>query len=143
MTKLDKFGGVLAVVLLVAIAYLSMTTKTVVETEVIIEEHETIVTDTLTITQVDTLWKFHTWEDDIIKNKVDNSVILTKSFLFHMAQDNVVAGNIRDALSFGSVFNFWREELGQCGVFQWNNSLYMTLYKEERVEVCDVNKNEI
>ena len=42
-------------------------------------------------------------------------------------------------LQFGDVFNFWREKMGTCGMFEWNENLYLTLYKEESLIDCDIN----
>ena len=136
MSTKEKFSGILAVVLLVTIAYFSMTTKTEVVKEVVIDTYEVVVNDTITVTYVDTLWKYHTWEDDIIKN--EDNLIVSMSFLFSIADDNEVANQIRNNLPFGDVFNYWREELGACGMFQWNDDLYLTLYKEESITDCEV-----
>ena len=137
MNNLDKFGGILAVVLLIAIAYMSMTER-VIETETVVyEPYEMLRVDTLTVTETDTLWKFHTWKDDIIQN--EDNLIVSMSFLFHIAEDNAVANQIRDALPFGDVFNFWREHMGACGMFEWNENLYLTLYKEENLIDCEIN----
>jgi hypothetical protein len=76
---IDKFSAVLAVILLISIAYLSITEK-IVETETLVyEPYEVIVTDTLTVSEIDTLWKFHTWQDDILGN--EDSLIVSMSFL--------------------------------------------------------------
>ena len=136
MNSLDKFSAVLAVVLLVSIAYLSMSTKTEIVKEIVIDTYETVINDTLTVTKVDTLWKYHTWKDDILGN--EDSLIVSMSFLLHIADDNMIASQIRDALPFGEVFNYWRENLGACGMFQWNDNLYLTLYKEESITDCEV-----
>ena len=133
---IDKFRAVLAVILLISIAYLSITEK-IVETETLVyEPYEVIVTDTLTVSEIDTLWKFHTWQDDILEN--EDSLIVSMSFLFHIADDNHIANTIRDALPFGDVFNFWRDKIGPCGMFEWNENLYLTLYKEESITDCEV-----
>ena len=136
MNNLDKFGGILAVVLLIAIAYMSMTER-VIETETVVyEPYEMLRVDTLTVTETDTLWKFHTWKDDIIQN--EDNLIVSMSFLLHIADDNIIANQIRDALPFGEVFNFWRDKIGACGMFEWNENLYLTLYKEESITDCEV-----
>ena len=136
MNSLDKFGAVLAVVLLVTIAYLSMSTKTEIVKEIVIDTYETVINDTLTVTKVDTLWKYHTWNDDIIQN--EDNLIVSMSFLLHIADDNEIANQIRNQLAFGEVFNFWRDKLGACGMFMWNENLYLTLYKEESITDCEV-----
>ena len=135
MKSLDKFGAVLAVTLLMSIAYLSM--STVIEEVVIYQPYENIIheTDTLTVTKVDTVWKFHTWKDDVIEN--EDNLIVSMSFLFHIADDNNIANEIRDALPFGEVFNFWRYKIGPCGIFEWNENLYITLYREEKLTDCE------
>ena len=135
MKSLDKFGAVLAVILLMSIAYFSMSTVT--EEVVIYQPYENIIheTDTLTIATVDTVWKFHTWKDDVIEN--EDNLIVSMSFLFHIADDNNIANEIRDALSFGEVFNFWRDKIGPCGIFEWNENLYITLYREEMLTDCE------
>ena len=135
MKSLDKFGAVLAVILLISIAYFSMSTVT--EEVVIYQPYENIIheTDTLTVTKVDTVWKFHTWKDDVIEN--EDNLIVSMSFLFHIADDNNIANEIRDALSFGEVFNFWRDKIGPCGIFEWNENLYITLYREEMLTDCE------
>jgi hypothetical protein len=138
MNLIDKFSAVLAVILLITISYFSMTEK-VVETETIVHvPYETVVTDTLTITQVDTLWQFRSWREDIVET--ENSIIISKDFLFHIAEDNPIANAIRDELPFGDVFNFWREKLGNCGLFEWKEQAYITLYKEENIIDCDVTQ---
>ena len=63
---------------------MSMSSQTFIEK--VLVPYETTVTDTLTVTQVDTLWKFHTWEDDIIRN--EDNLIVSMSFLLHIADDN-------------------------------------------------------
>ena len=134
MDSLDKFGAVLAVALLSTLAYMSMSSQTFIEK--VLVPYETTVTDTLTVTQVDTLWKFHTWEDDIIRN--EDNLIVSMSFLLHIADDNEIANQIRNALPFGEVFNYWREEIGPSGLFMWNENLYLTLFKEESITDCEV-----
>ena len=128
---IDKFSAVMAVILLVSIAYLSMSTKTEIVKEIVIDTYETVINDTLTVTKVDTVWKYHTWKDDILGN--EDSLIVSMSFLLHIADDNIIANQIRDALPFGEVFNFWRDKIGACGMFEWNENLYLTLYKEESI----------
>ena len=61
---------------------------------------------------------------------------MSKNYLFHIAEDNIIGNQIRDVLPFGDVFNYWRDQLGQCGVFEWQGKLYITLYKEENIDVC-------
>ena len=57
----------------------------------------------------------------------------------NLSKDTVLNNKIRDALPFGDVFNFWREQMGACGMFEWNENLYLTLYKEENLIDCEIN----
>ena len=68
----------------------------------------------------------------------EDNLIVSMSFLLNIADDNEVANQIRNELPFGDVFNYWREELGACGMFQWNDDLYLTLNKEESITDCEV-----
>jgi hypothetical protein len=135
MRAIDIFSGVLAVILLTTIAYFSITTFTkVVKEEVVVIEEREVEIERI-VTKVDTVWQYKDYRDDIILNEYE--MLVSKNFLFHMAEDNVIANQIRDALPFGEVFNWWRDQLGPCGVFEWNDSMYVTLYKEETVDACE------
>ena len=61
---------------------------------------------------------------------------MNKRYLFHLAEDTMLGNKIRDIMPFGEVFNYWRDELGQCGVFDWKGKTYITLYKEEDLQIC-------
>ena len=61
---------------------------------------------------------------------------MNKRYLFNLAEDNVLGNQIRDIMPFGEVFNYWREELGQCGIFDYKGQTYITLYKEEDINIC-------
>jgi len=135
MTIKEVISGVLAVILLSTISYFSVITftKVIKEEVVVIEEREVEVEKI--VTKVDTVWQYKDYRSEIALN--DYEVLVSKNFLFHMAEDNPIANQIRDALPFGEVFNWWRDQLGPCGVFEWNDSMYVTLYKEESVGTCE------
>ena len=128
MPKQDIFYSVLAVTLLCTIAYFSMSERVIIEehvvTEIEIEEH--IVTET------DTVWQFKDYRTSFLEN--DHDMLVSKNYLFTIAKDNVFSNSIRDVLPFSEVFNWWRAELGPCGIFEWSGEYYTTLYKEEDVE---------
>ena len=131
----DVISGVLAVILLSTISYFSVTTFTeIIKEEVIVYEPMEIEVEKI-ITKVDTVWQYKDYRNDIILN--ENEMLINKNFLFNMAEDNVLGNQIRDALPFGEVFNWWRDQLGACGIFEWNDSLYITLYREESVNTCE------
>ena len=131
----DVISGVLAVILLSTISYFSVITFTeIIKEEVVIIEEREIEVEKI-VTKVDTLWQYKDYRDEIALN--DYEVLVSKNFLFHMADDNIIGNEIRNALPFGEVFNWWREQLGACGVFEWNNEMYITLYKEESVGTCE------
>ena len=136
MRSQDIFYSVTAVVFLSTIAYFSVLTETIVEIEK--EMHEVFVdrTDTLYVTNTDTVYKYKDYRNEILIN--DREILFNKQYLFHIADDTVLNNTIRNALPFGAVFNYWRDELGPCGVFDWNEQPYVTLYKEESLELCYV-----
>ena len=133
MTIKEIISGVLAVVLLSTISYFSMTTLTkIVKEEVtVIEEIEV----ERVVTQVDTVWQYKDYREDIILN--EDEMLINRNYLFNMAEDDMIGDQIRDVLPFGDVFNWWREQLGPCGMFEWNDNTYITLYKEEPVDTCE------
>ena len=99
MRAIDIFSGVLAVILLTTIAYFSITTFTkVVKEEVVVIEEREVEIERI-VTKVDTVWQYKDYRDDIILNEYE--MLVSKNFLFHMAEDNVIANQIRDALPFG------------------------------------------
>ena len=131
----DVISGVLSVILLSTISYFSVTTFTeIIKEEVIVYEPMEIEVEKI-ITKVDTVWQYKDYRNDIILN--ENEMLINKNFLFNMAEDNAIGNQIRDALPFGEVFNWWRDQLGACGIFEWNDSLYITLYREESVNTCE------
>ena len=136
MTKADKFYGLLAVTFLATIAYFSIHTKVVEKVITTVEQEEVpvYVTDTLVVTETDTICEYKTYQDDIVMNGAD--VVMNKRFLFHLSEDTNLTNEIRDVLPFGDVFNYWRDLLGPCGIFEWNDNLYVTLYKEEEINEC-------
>jgi|TARA_Y100001973_G_scaffold16901_1_gene24577 hypothetical protein len=137
MKTSDVFYSVSAVILLSTIAYFSVITKTIVEEYVTVEEVIVNTTDTLFVTTTDTVFEYKNYSDDIIFNEGD--LLLSKRYLFQLADDTNISNEIRNILPFGDVFNYWREELGPCGLFDWNGQIFTTLYKEEPLGLCDVN----
>ena len=136
MTKQDMFYSISAVVLLISIAYFSIKTDVVESVTTIVEYGEPIViTDTIKVveTKLDTIFEFKSYRDDIAMN--GQSIIMNKRYLFNLAEDNVLGNQIRDIMPFGEVFNYWREELGQCGIFDYKGQTYITLYKEEDINI--------
>ena len=137
MTKQDMFYSISAVVLLISIAYFSIKTDVVESVTTIVEYGEPIViTDTIKVveTKLDTIFEFKSYRDDIAMN--GQSIIMNKRYLFNLAEDNVLGNQIRDIMPFGEVFNYWRDELGQCGIFDYKGQTYITLYKEEDINIC-------
>tara|TARA_R100000700_G_C3081583_1_gene87038 strand:+ start:119 stop:538 length:420 start_codon:yes stop_codon:yes gene_type:complete len=137
MTKQDMFYSISAVVLLISIAYFSIKTDVVESVTTIVEYGEPIViTDTVKVveTKLDTVFEFKSYRDDIAMN--GQSIIMNKRYLFNLAEDNVLGNQIRDIMPFGEVFNYWRDELGQCGIFDYKGQTYITLYKEEDINIC-------
>ena len=134
--KSDHLSAVLAVLLVGFISYNSISERIRVQREIIEKPVERIVytTDTLTVTQTDTIFQFYGYDDEIIFN--GNDVAINKRFLFHLADDTALGNQIRDALPFDEVFRWWREQLGPCGVFEWRDSLYITTFKTEPADTC-------
>ena len=120
MTKQDMFYSISAVVLLISIAYFSIKTDVVESVTTIVEYGEPIViTDTIKVveTKLDTIFEFKSYRDDIAMN--GQSIIMNKRYLFNLAEDSIIGNQIRDIMPFGEVFNYWRDELGQCGIFDY------------------------
>ena len=134
--KSDHLSAVLAVLLVGFISYNSISERIRVQKEIIEKPVERIVytTDTLTVTQTDTIFQFYGYDDEIIFN--GNDVAINKRFLFHLADDTALGNQIRDALPFDEVFRWWRDQLGPCGVFEWRDSLYLTTFKTEPADTC-------
>ena len=137
MNKQDMFYSISAVVLLISIAYFSIKTDVVESVTTVVEYAEPIViTDTVKVveTKLDTIFEFKSYRDDIAMN--GQSIIMNKRYLFNLAEDNILGNQIRDIMPFGEVFNYWRDELGQCGIFDYKGQTYITLYKEEDINIC-------
>ena len=137
MTKQDMFYSISAVVLLISIAYFSIKTDVVESVTTIVEYGEPIViTDTIKVveTKLDTIFEFKSYRDDIAMN--GQSIIMNKRFLFNLAEDSIIGNQIRDIMPFGEVFNYWRDELGQCRIFDYKGQTYITLYKEDDINIC-------
>ena len=134
--KSDHLSAVLAVLLVGFISYNSISERVRIQREIIEKPVERIVytTDTLTVTQTDTIFQFYGYDDEIIFD--GNDVAINKRFLFHLADDTALGNQIRDALPFDEVFRWWREQLGPCGVFEWRDSLYITTFKTEPADTC-------
>ena len=134
--KSDHLSAVLAVLLVGFISYNSISERIRVQREIIEKPVERIVytTDTLTVTQTDTIFQFYGYDNEIIFD--GNDVAINKRFLFHLADDTALGNQIRDALPFDEVFRWWREQLGPCGVFEWRDSLYITTFKTEPADTC-------
>ena len=134
--KSDYLSAVLAILLVGFISYNSISERVRIQREIIEKPVERIVytTDTLTVTQTDTIFQFYGYDDEIIFN--GNDVAINKRFLFHLADDTALGNQIRDALPFDEVFRWWREQLGPCGVFEWRDSLYITTFKTEPQDTC-------
>ena len=134
--KSDHLSAVLAILLVGFISYNSISERVRIQREIIEKPVERIVytTDTLTVTQTDTIFQFYGYDDEIIFD--GNDVAINKRFLFHLADDTALGNQIRDALPFDEVFRWWREQLGPCGVFEWRDSLYITTFKTEPQDTC-------
>ena len=134
--KSDYLSAVLAILLVGFISYNSISERVRIQREIIEKPVERIVytTDTLTVTQTDTIFQFYGYDDEIIFN--GNDVAINKRFLFHLADDTALGNQIRDALPFDEVFRWWREQLGPCGGFEWRDSLYLTTFKTEPADTC-------
>ena len=82
MRSQDIFYSVTAVVFLSTIAYFSVLTETIVEIEK--EMHEVFVdrTDTLYVTNTDTVYNYKDYRNDILIN--DGEILFNKQYLFHL-----------------------------------------------------------
>ena len=109
--------------------------KTIIEERVTVEEVFVDKTDTLFVETKDTIYEYRDYRDDILLD--GGELLLSKRYLFHLADDAMIGNQIRNVLPFGDVFNYWRSELGPCGIFDWNGQAYTTLYKEEPLDLCD------
>lgn len=137
MKNSDIFYVTSAMILLISIAYFSVQTDVIEKVSTVVKWEEPIViTDTVTVveTEIDTIFEYKSYRDDIAMN--GQSIIMNKRYLFHLSEDTMLGNKIRDIMPFGEVFNYWRHELGQCGVFDWNGQTYITLYKEEDLQIC-------
>ena len=133
----DYFYVTSAMILLISIAYFSIQTEVVEKVSTVIKyEEPIIIKDTIKVveTKLDTIFEFKSYRDDIAMN--GQSIIMNKRYLFNLAEDSIIGNQIRDIMPFGEVFNFWREELGQCGIFDYKGQTYITLYKEEDINIC-------
>ena len=133
----DYFYVTSAMILLISIAYFSIQTEVIEKVNTVVKwEEPLIITDTVKVveTEIDTIFEYKSYRDDIVMN--GQSIIMNKRYLFNLAEDNVLGNQIRDIMPFGEVFNYWREELGQCGIFDYKGQTYITLYKEEDINIC-------
>jgi hypothetical protein len=133
----DIFYSLTAVFLIISIAYLSIQTEVIEKISTVVKwEDSVVIIDTVKVveTETDTVFEYRTYRDDIVMN--GESIIMNKRYLFHLSEDTMLGNQIRDALPFGEVFNYWRDKLGNCGVFDWNGNTYITLYKEEDIKIC-------
>ena len=137
MKNQDIFYSLTAVFLIISIAYLSIQTEVIEKISTVVKwEDSVVIIDTVKVveTETDTVFEYRTYRDDIVMN--GESIIMNKRYLFHLSEDTMLGNQIRDALPFGEVFNYWRDKLGNCGVFDWNGNTYITLYKEEDIKIC-------
>lgn len=134
--KSEHLSAVLAVLLIGFISYNSISERVRIQREIIEKPVlKTIhTTDTLYVTEVDTIFEFYGYNDTITLNGSD--VAINKRFLFHLADDTALGNQIRDALPFDEVFRWWRSELGPCGIFEWRDSLYITTFETEPQDTC-------
>lgn len=134
--KGDYLSAVLAVTLIGFISYNSISERVRIQREIIEKPVERIVytKDTITVSQVDTIFQFYGYKDTITLDGSD--VAINERYLFHLADDNAIGNQIRDALPFEEVFKWWRGQLGPCGVFEWRDSLYITTFKTEPQDTC-------
>ena len=134
--KSDHLSAVLAVLLIGFISYNSISERIRVQREIIEKPVERIVytKDTVTVSQIDTVFQYYGYKDTITLDGSD--VAINRRFLFHLADDTALGNQIRDALPFDEVFRWWREQLGPCGVFEWRDSLYITTFKTEPQDTC-------
>ena len=134
--KSETISAILAVTLIGFISYNSISERVRIQREIIEKPVERIVytKDTVTVSQIDTVFQFYGYKDTITLDGSD--IAINKRFLFHLADDTALGNQIRDALPFDEVFRWWRNELGPCGVFEWRDSLYITTFKTEPQDTC-------
>jgi len=137
MKSSDMFYATSAVILLISMAYFSVQTEVIEKISTVVKwEDSVVIIDTVTVveTEIDTIFEYKTYKDDIVMN--GESMIMSKKYLFHLSEDTMIGNQIRDVMPFGEVFNYWRDILGPCGVFDWKGDTYITLYKEEELQLC-------
>ena len=131
------FYATSAVILLISMAYFSVQTEVIEKISTVVKwEDSVVIIDTVTVveTEIDTIFEYKTYKDDIVMN--GESMIMSKKYLFYLSEDTMIGNQIRDVMPFGEVFNYWRDILGPCGVFDWKGDTYITLYKEEELQLC-------
>ena len=131
------FYATSAVILLISMAYFSVQTEVIEKISTVVKwEDSVVIIDTVTVveTEIDTIFEYKTYKDDIVMN--GESMIMSKKYLFHLSEDTMIGNQIRNVMPFGEVFNYWRDILGPCGVFDWKGDTYITLYKEEELQLC-------
>jgi len=137
MKSSDMFYATSAIILLISMAYFSVQTEVIEKISTVVKwEDSVVIIDTVTVveTEIDTIFEYKTYKDDIVMN--GESMIMSKKYLFHLSEDTMIGNQIRDVMPFGEVFNYWRDILGPCGVFDWKGDTYITLYKEEELQLC-------
>jgi hypothetical protein len=137
MKSSDMFYATSAVILLISMAYFSVQTEVIEKISTVVKwEDSVVIIDTVTVveTEIDTIFEYKTYKDDIVMN--GESMIMSKKYLFHLSEDTMIGNQIRNVMPFGEVFNYWRDILGPCGVFDWKGDTYITLYKEEELQLC-------
>jgi len=137
MKSSDMFYATSAIILLISMAYFSVQTEVIEKISTVVKwEDSVVIIDTVTVveTEIDTIFEYKTYRDDIVMN--GESMIMSKKYLFHLSEDTMIGNQIRDVMPFGEVFNYWRDILGPCGVFDWKGDTYITLYKEEELQLC-------
>tara|TARA_R110002020_G_scaffold25443_7_gene82835 strand:- start:178 stop:597 length:420 start_codon:yes stop_codon:yes gene_type:complete len=137
MKSSDMFYATSAVILLISMAYFSVQTEVIEKISTVVKwEDSVVIIDTVTVveTEIDTIFEYKTYRDDIVMN--GESMIMSKKYLFHLSEDTMIGNQIRNVMPFGEVFNYWRDILGPCGVFDWKGDTYITLYKEEELQLC-------
>ena len=137
MKSSDMFYATSAIILLISMAYFSVQTEVIEKISTVVKwEDSVVIIDTVTVveTEIDTIFEYKTYKDDIVMN--GESMIMSKKYLFHLSEDTMIGNQIRNVMPFGEVFNYWRDILGPCGVFDWKGDTYITLYKEEELQLC-------
>ena len=137
MKSSDMFYATSAIILLISMAYFSVQTEVIEKISTVVKwEDSVVIIDTVEVveTEIDTIFEYKTYRDDIVMN--GESIIMNKRYLFHLSEDTMIGNQIRDIMPFGEVFNYWRDKLGPCGVFDWKGDTYITLYKEEELQLC-------